>query len=388
MRFTRLLLLLSLIGLIVVPVALALRFTDASYHPPVGETGKPYSWSFTGAAGCGPALPYQYKVLNGSPPPGLTLDSSGLVHGIPTQAGDYSFWVQLSDQNPPSASWCVPRTAQREFTFKIIEGLRIVQSQSTLGPGFVNQPFSLQFTATGGGTQTWSIVANYGSGPPTGLTLSPTGLLSGTPTSKGTYTFRVQVTDQTRTDVQTYTFPIVDKLLVTRPDVPAGEVGRPYKMTAVATGGQDAHTWSLTSGNLPAGLTLDPATGVVSGTPTTVGVFPVELTATDTIGQQASTDVKVAIAAKLAALGRTAPRASLGRAYRFRLTARGGVAPRTWRIVGRRRAVLPAGLALNTRTGVISGTPRQAGTFRLRAQVTDKLRAHAVSNIVLKVAGA
>ena len=63
MRRTKIFLLVALFALIVVPAAWALRFTDASYTPPVAETGKPYSWSFTGAGGCGPALPYQYLSL-------------------------------------------------------------------------------------------------------------------------------------------------------------------------------------------------------------------------------------------------------------------------------------------------------------------------------------
>src|SRR5262249_55184617 len=153
MRISRLVLLFSLVALVVTPVALALRFSDDSYHPPIGETGKPYNWSFTGAGGCGPALPYQYRVLGRTVPPGLTLDSSGLGHGTPTQTGDDWFWVELSDQNPPSAAWCRPSTAQRQFTISIVEGLKIVQTQSALKPAIVNQAYNMQFTATGGGTQ-------------------------------------------------------------------------------------------------------------------------------------------------------------------------------------------------------------------------------------------
>src|SRR5206468_267156 len=70
MRFTKVLLVSLLLALVVTPIALAIRFTDESYNPPVGETGKAYNWSFTGAAGCGPALPYQYRILDGAPPPG------------------------------------------------------------------------------------------------------------------------------------------------------------------------------------------------------------------------------------------------------------------------------------------------------------------------------
>src|SRR4051794_14985044 len=108
MRFTKILVLVVLGALVIAPAALALRFTDESFNTPRGETGKPYSFQFTGAGGCGPALPYQYKVLAGSLPPGLSLSSSGLISGIPTQGGGWSFWVELSDQNPPSQSWCVP----------------------------------------------------------------------------------------------------------------------------------------------------------------------------------------------------------------------------------------------------------------------------------------
>ena len=73
MRFTRVLLLVSLLALVVVPAALALRFTDDSYNMPQGCTGQPYSKTFHGEGGCGPALPYQYRVLAGALPPGLSL---------------------------------------------------------------------------------------------------------------------------------------------------------------------------------------------------------------------------------------------------------------------------------------------------------------------------
>ena len=139
MRLIKVFLFTALLALIVVPVALALRFTDEAYHPPVGYTGQAYHWSFTGAGGCGPALPYSFKVLNGSLPPGLTLDTSGLVHGVPTQTGDYTFWLQLSDENPPSASWCVPKTAEREMTISIRQGLNIAQNALSPKATFVNR---------------------------------------------------------------------------------------------------------------------------------------------------------------------------------------------------------------------------------------------------------
>ena len=129
MRFTRVLLLVSLLALVVVPAAFALRFSDDSYNMPQGATGQSYSKTFHGEGGCGPALPYQYRILAGSLPPGLSLSKSGTISGVPTVGGKYDFWVELSDQDPPTASFCVvPAKAQREFAITILQGLNIQQN--------------------------------------------------------------------------------------------------------------------------------------------------------------------------------------------------------------------------------------------------------------------
>ena len=151
--------------------AWALRFTDESYFTPVGAVGSPYSHTFGGAGGCGPALPYQYTVLSGSLPPGLSLAQSGHVSGTPTQAGSWSFWVNLSDQNPPSADWCRPENAQREFSITIngaggggppptpAPGGALSITTAALGDASVGSPYSLTLTASGSGAQSWTIAA-------------------------------------------------------------------------------------------------------------------------------------------------------------------------------------------------------------------------------------
>ncbi len=118
-RFARVAVVVSLLALVVVPSALAIRFTDDSYQVPTGSVGSFYSHQFRGDGGCGPALPYQFTILGGGLPPGLSLASDGLVSGVPTRAGSWSFWLELSDQDPPSASWCRPAKSQREFTIAI-----------------------------------------------------------------------------------------------------------------------------------------------------------------------------------------------------------------------------------------------------------------------------
>src|SRR5919198_1630386 len=118
-RFALAILGVALVALVVVPSAMAIRFTDESYQVPNGAVGSRYFHQFKGDGGCGPALPYQFSILNGSVPPGLSLASNGVVSGTPRQQGSWSFWVELSDQDPPSASWCTPKKSQREFTINI-----------------------------------------------------------------------------------------------------------------------------------------------------------------------------------------------------------------------------------------------------------------------------
>ena len=107
-RFALTVVVAALVAVVVVPSAAAIRFTDDSYQVPDGAVGSRYYHQFKGDGGCGPALPYQFRILNGALPPGLSLASNGLVSGTPTQRGNSSFWVELSDQDPPSADWCSP----------------------------------------------------------------------------------------------------------------------------------------------------------------------------------------------------------------------------------------------------------------------------------------
>jgi hypothetical protein len=382
MRFTKILVLVALGALVIAPAALAIRFTDDSFNTPTGETGKAYSFQFHGAGGCGPALPYQYRVLSGALPPGLSLASSGLISGTPTQGGGWSFWVELSDENPPSASWCVPATAQREFSISVVQGLNIKQNALSPKATFLNEPYSFQLSADGGGSQVWSVKSGS---LPAGMGLSSSGLISGTPTATGDFTFVVQVTDTNRTDTETYTLAVVERLKITAPPSPAGEVGVPLVLGLKSTGGRPAVTWSLAEGALPTGLALNPATGEITGKPTLAGEYPLKVQVTDTLGLTATVDVPLKVAARLAVVKKPLPAAKVGSPYRAKLGATGGVAPLKWNILGGKPGFLPAGIKFNAKTGAFSGTPTKAGVYRLRMQVVDKLGIKSAIGILLKV---
>ena len=393
MRFTRLLLLViatAAIAGISVPAAGALTFPDDICPVregtvikvcPSGETGKPYSYQLKGRDGTG-CVPFVSWKADGLPP-GLSIDSgSGLISGTPTQTGTYVFWVTMTDipASQGGASWCADSAStQKQFEISIFQGLQIQQRQSVLTPGQLTVPYNLQLTASGG-NPTWTATGTL----PAGLTLSSSGLLSGTPTAAGDFTFKVTATDGSRSDTQTYSISVVPKLVVS-PTRSIAETGAAFSFTPQATGGKPGYTWAL-EGTLPAGLTIDPATGAITGTPTAAGRSDLKLTVKDSLGLTTTVDLPFTVAARLLVTKSPLPAAKVGSSFHAFFRATGGVIPRKWVILGGRPGLLPKGLRLNARTGQLSGRPTQAGTFRLRIQVTDKLGVHSSAGFVLKVA--
>lgn len=149
---------------------------------PGGTTGQTYSQTLAATGG---TTPYTWSVVSGGLPPGLTLGSTtGTISGTPTADGSYTFTVQVTDAANPA------RTDQQALSIAVAQGLSITTT-SPLSPCKVNVSCSRTVQATGGtGSYTWTHVS--GSLPP-GLTLAPTGVISGTPTKAGNYTFRLRV---------------------------------------------------------------------------------------------------------------------------------------------------------------------------------------------------
>jgi len=159
-------------------------------------------------------------------------------------------------------------------------------------------------------------------------------------------------------------------VISTAPQLPNGTVGNAYSATLAATGGATPYHWSVTSGSLPAGLTLNATTGVISGTPTTA----LTATPTITVSDAGAGTISAAFSLQVTApsLGITSstqlPNGTVSSPYSTTLGASGGTAPYSWQVSS---GSLPAGLTLNSSTGVISGTPSSAGSASLTLSVTD-----------------
>jgi hypothetical protein len=382
MRFIRVLALVTVAAGVFAATAAALRFSDASYFTPVGTVGVPYGHQFNGEGGCGPALPYQYKILNGSLPPGLSLSSSGLISGTPTAAGSFSFWVQLSDEDPPSRDWCRVARAEREFTITIQRALTI--QQNAIPAGTRGTAYDVQLTADGGGTHQWSVQSGT---LPAGVAFDPaTQHVSGTPTAAGDYQFVVRVTDGSRVDTETLVLSVREPLVITQPKFASSEVGVAFEGKVEVTGGLNvvdrasalrartqagshaAYTLAITG--LPRGLTADPA-GAITGTPLAGGTFQVTINASDPEGRTATLVAPLVVAPKLAITTKRLKNAKAGRPYRAAVKTRGGVTPLKWaKLVGR----LPVGLRFDRKNGVFFGTAKKPGTYAVTVKTTDALK--------------
>ena len=319
---------------------------------PGGTVGTSYSQQLSAAGG---ATPYTWAVTSGSLPAGLSLGSGGVISGTPTAAGSSTFTVRATD--------AASRTATLSLTLTVSASLTI--STTSLPAGIVGTAYDQQLEAAGGTTPyAWTVAAGT---LPAGLSLSPGGVLSGSPATAGSVTFTVQVTDAaSRTDVQSLTLTVSSSLGITTSTVPDGIVGASYSQQLSASGGVPPYAWSVTSGALPDGLSLS-AGGILSGIPTVPGNSTFTVGVVDGGAGSVSHEFILAIVAPLGITTTSLPPATSGTAYGQPLEATGGRAPYTWRVAG---GTLPGGLILGS-TGMVSGIPTMAGDYGFTIQVAD-----------------
>ena len=331
---------------------------------PGGSVGVAYSQTLQATGGI---APYTWNIASGALPPGISLSStSGVISGTPTSAATFAFTVQAKD------SESTPQTATAGLNI-VVNSTTLAISSPSLPGATVGTAYSQTLQATGGvSPYTWSISAGS---LPAGLTLATTGVISGTPSSAGTANFTVEVKDsestpQTATANLSVTVNPVS-LSITTTSLPNGTVGTAYLQTVQASGGVAPYSWSVSSGSLPAGLSVAATTGVISGTPTTAAKssFTIGVKDSESTPETATASLTITISPTgLTITTSSLPAGTIGTAYSQTLQASGGVAPYTWSVSS---GSLPAGLSLAASTGVISGSPTTAATSTFTVEVKD-----------------
>jgi hypothetical protein len=236
-----------------------------------------------------------------------------------------------------------------------------ITTNSPLPPAKLNVLYSAVLAATGGTTYTWAIVSGA---LPQGLSLSTTGVISGIPTTTtGSFTFSVQASSSGSTSSpKALTIDVAP--VITTTSLPDGLVSSPYSQTlaTVPTMGTQL-TWTVSTGSLPAGLSINASTGTISGTPTTAGTSTFTVKATDNASQSSTADLSITIQPLLTVPPATLPVAVVGSSYAFQLVANGPPSP-SWTLVS---GPLPAGISLSA-SGSLSGIPATHGSFPFTVQ--------------------
>lgn len=320
----------------------------------VGDTDVAYQMAARGGQ-----LPNTWTVS--ALPAGLTMNSAGLITGIPNTAVVVNATATVTDK--------LNRNNSAAVKFTVVNPPSVTVPPATYSQ--IGKAVSLTATGTGGVTPYKSYAVT---GLPPGLTFdTATGAIAGSPTTLGTYTVTVTVTDANdKTGTGTYTHVVNPALALAPLSGQTIDLADKLDFTAVASGGDGKYTYSVTG--LPPGPSIKANNGAVSGKPTATGRFLPTITVTDGTGATA-TQPLVIIVNSTKSLVFTAPSLTApdqgrarGTATSLALTTNGtllGLTP-TYSVTG-----LPPGLTLNTLTGVISGTPTTVGVYTVTATASS-----------------
>jgi len=333
---------------------------------PTAKAGVAYSQTFSATGGTGS---YTYA-LSGTLPTGLTFNTStGTLSGTPTQAGTFSFSVSATDSSP------TPNMGTA-FYGLIVSGPTLALPGAALPAAVRGQPFSSNRGPVSGGNApyTFSVTGVL----PTGLAISPNGVISGTPTAVGTFNFTVVARDSTSGTGAP--FDVTENLTITVAEsLPlAGNSTLSVGFNAPA-----ANVALILSGGPATSLTLAAApthgTALVTG-PTTISYQPAtgyagsdsfSYTATGPGGTSTPATVTVTVADPTITIGASGGfTAVAGMPYSQTFTWSGGSAP----FSGYQVSNLPAGLSVTATTAnsaTVSGTPTASGTFNINASARD-----------------
>lgn len=281
-------------------------------------------------------------------PPGLAIDADdGEISGTPTASGDYEVTVTMVDDLGPVAV---------AVDITVLSAL----DYGTPGPVAVDRPITpITVSTSPVGDATFSAT-----GLPAGLAIdASTGTISGTPTATGTSSVTVSMTDDLGTSQDLFDIEVV---VSTAPDYGGTSFAIDFgvAMTPLTATSTPAGSVSFAATGLPTGLAIDSSTATISGTPTSPGPHDVTVTMTDDTGD---VDVEITITVS-SAFGYDPAPLVRDQAMTPISPTEAPVGPPTYTQSG-----LPTGVAIDSDTGEISGTPTVSGRFVVDITRTDNL---------------
>ena len=354
--------------------ALPNALVNQSYMSTLWPNGgtPPYTWSLAS----GSALPPGLQLVSGATLPQSFQPGVTLLGGMPSTAGSYSFDLIASD--------AAGKQARRTFTLKV-SGMGILSG--TMPAGTVGTAYGFQLTAVGGTPPySFSFDKTGATQPmfPPGVTATAAGLISGTPTATGNFSFKATVLDSAGGSfTRTFSNGVNNSfgLRITGSDPWDNPIGV-YPSFQLYTSGNSTYTWSVAGGtSLPPGMYLasaaglgNPAATLLGGQPSTPGSYTFRLRATDNsnAANYAERQYSLRITPlQFAWQPSLLPPAHVGTPYSFTFKIAGGTPPYAFTIFPETMyRVMPPGLTLSG-AGVLSGTPTAIGNFTVFVIVSD-----------------
>jgi hypothetical protein len=335
--------------------------------------GIPYSEQLIASGGSGPhTWSDLYSDLDGT---GLTLSSTGLLSGTPSATGTISFTAHVEDN--------AGATDERLFSFSVND----IPEITTLSvPDWTaGTVYSQQLESTGGtGSLIWTDQGGDLAG--SGLTLSSPGILSGTPTIVGDYSFTAHLEDDAGAyDDVPYDFTINAELVISEITLPDWTAGVFYSEQLTSTGGTGSIEWSELGNNLAGtGLSLS-ASGLVSGIPFSAAAISFTAYVEDDIGADDSEPVSFTVNPAPEVTTASLADGTVGEAYSTQLESTGGTGDLAWS--DKNSDLDGSGLTLSA-TGLLSGTPLAASTINLTVEIEDEVGATADKPLSLTILNA
>src|SRR5580704_4234928 len=345
-----------------------LTITTASPLPRAVQ-GQPYSVALKASGGTSP-YSWSTQLLGIA---GMALATDGTLSGTPTQALTFIPVITVTDGNGSTSSKSLELDVFAPLVFSTAASLPDLN---------IALPASL-YISVNGGSQPYTFSLAQGSNMPPGLTFSnanAVGLIQGTPTVPGKYSFTVQVTDSFSPPFQisqTFTMNVLNGVVVPNPNLPDAVQNLSYSEQVNVAGGTPPYHFALfPNSSTPAGLALNASTGVVSGTPTTSSQYTdtMYMTITDSASTPASVQAYISLNVQppLAFQTTSLPDSARGLNYGGQISILGGRAPYKLQVSS---GALPNGLTLSsTNLGgafAVTGVPSTDGLFKFTVQLTD-----------------